>query len=410
MIIHERAINNRLGFFLKPAGHLLIALTFFMAGCGNDQETTDGENAGNKDQQSVAVDQCGVRVDETAWQVFADIARRHQSDQDVGREDYQVFADLPIMTQWKASMTDHLPSVRIVNWLDRTYNPDQKTGKYSSDRRQFSVSYAYTIDHLNDIDPLIKRFETEGHACNLMEKVNYWLSPDQVPDSLVVAFLPSKAEIRVLHQYLFVDTGVLRAGSMQQLENQLTGILFRARMQLHGDLPAACEGKDAVANSVRVMMNEGIIGIIEDQPGTIFDSSHPNLGDFNIVPEYVYEHGIKTINLFNNHLPSMLADEKVMQEKGRNLAKTLIASSSLNQGGFCMSATIAGNLGKDSLRATVGSPSAWLAAYQKAAKMNPVPAPEPYTVMDDMHMSMPPFDDSVYQGLQEILKQAFTAP
>jgi len=165
-----------------------------------------------------------------------------------------------------------------------------------------------------------------------------------------------------------------------------------------------------VANSIRVMMNEGIIGFIEDQPNTIFAPDHPKLGSVNIVPEFVFEHGAKAISLFNTHIPSMLADEKIMEKNATNLARTFIASSSLNQGGYCMSATIATHLGKEVLRDAAGSPTAWLAAYQKAAKMNPVPYPQPHEAMDQMHLCMPPLDDDVYDGLQEILKQIFPTP
>ena len=407
MIIHDRTANKRQSLFLIPTVVLLLALTMVFAGCGGQESVPDGAGAG----AVPAVDECGVQVDDTAWQVFKAFTQKHQAGQSITREDFQVFADLPITTPWKESMSGNLPSVRIVNWLDETFHPSEgKDSKTNADRRQFSSSYAYTIEHLADIDPLIKKFQTGGHGCSLKKKVNFWISSDQVPDTLVVAFLPSKPEIRVFHQYLFVDTGVLRAGNFDQLENQLTGILFRARMQLFGDAPAGLEGEAAVANSIRVMMNEGIIGYIEDQPSTIFAPDHPKLGSFNIVPEYVFEYGIKAINLLNTHLKVMLVDEKLMQKNGINLAKTLIASSSLNQGGFSMSATIAANLGDEVLRSTAGSPAAWLIAYQKAAKMNPVPAPDPYQVMDQLHKSMPPFEDSVYEGLLKLLEQTFPTP
>ncbi len=391
-----------------PALGLLLALMLFISGCGQDSEVPAESTDNSLPSAKI---QCGVQIDESAWQVFQEFTKRHQAGQAVTRSDFQHFADLPIVSPWKESMSDNLPSARIVNWLEHTYNPnDGKKSKVSNDRRQFSASYQYTIKNLDDIDPLIQKFATGDYRCQLREKINFWLSADVSPDTVVVAFLPSKPEIRVMHQYLFVDTGVLRAGNFEQLTNQITGILFRARMQLFGDAPAGCEGQDAVTNSIRVMMNEGIIGYIEDQPNTIFSPDHPKLGSFNIVPEFVFQHGIKAIELFNFHLKTMLVDEKAMLQYGKNLAKTFIASSSLNQGGYSMSATIAGNLGEDVLRSTAGSPTAWLIAYQKAAKMNPVPAPPPFEVMDHMHTSMPPFDDEIFEGLLKILEDKFPTP
>lgn len=406
MIIQDRAANNRHGHFFVMT--VLLALTLISTGCGNENKSASNKESEGPENQLAVIDQCGIVIDDTGWQVFSEIIKRHEAGQTVGREDFQVFADLPIVSQWKESMTGNLPSVRIVNWLEQTFNPTQeKATKRNLVRREFSTSFAYTIEHQKDIDPLIKKFRIDGIACNLMKKINFWVSPDVAPDSLIIAFLPSKPEIRIIHQYLFVDTGILQAGNMEQLENQLTGIIFQAKMQLHGEYPTVEEGQSAVANSIRVMMNDGIMGYIEDKPSTLFSGEHPVLGQIDIVPEQVYGYGIKAVELFNLHLPGMLADENLMQKKGNSLVKTLGASNSLNQGGFTMSATIAANLGDEALRDTAGSPSAWLAAYQKAARMNPVPTPEPHTVMGQFHLSMPPFDDEVYEGLQKILRQAF---
>ncbi len=415
MIINDRALNNRHGLYINFSGFLLVALlltlALFASGCGQDNNSSTSENSAKDANKASDVDMCGVRIDDTAWQVFADIAKRHQAGRTVGRDDYRVFADLPIIAHWKESMEGNLSSVRLVNWFDHTFNPiEGKTAKKNRDRRNFSANYAYSIKHMGNVDPLIKRFVTEGYGCKLMKNVNFWISPDVAPDSLFVVFLPSTPEIRVNQQYLFVDTGVLLAGSMDQLVKQLTGILFRVRMQLQGEHPVHGEGEAAVANSVRIMMNQGIIGYIEDQPGTIFSPDHPKLGKFNMVPEQLFEKGLITVSTFNQYLPPMLADQTVMQKEGAILAKTLGGSQLLDQAGFSMSATIAANLSEEELRDSAGSPAAWLTAYQKAAKMNPVPAPKAYTVMDQLHLSMPPFDDVVYEGLLEILNQTFPTP
>jgi len=401
MIIHDRATNNRHGIF-SFLTVILILGSGLLSGCGNDTRPAQEE------KQAITADLCGITVDDTPWRVFQDIVERTEAGQEVGRSDYQVFADLPVISLWKTSMSGNVPSVRIVNWLDETFNPsDRKTSKVSPTRFQFAANYHYSIDHRQDIDPLIKVFQSEDHACNVMKKIDQWFSDEEKPDSLVVVFMPSKAEIRIKDQHIFVDTAILQAGNFKQLENQLVAILFRARMYVPGDPPSAAEGQAAVAQCIRVMLNEGKSGYIEDLPSTIFSPDHPLLGKLDIIPELVFEHGIRGLSLINQHLPGMLADEEKMQAAGNPLAKTLIASNALNQGGFAMCATIAANLGDETLQKATSTPLAFLQAYQKAVKMNPSPAPKPHEVMDQLYLSMVPFDDEVYDGLVKILKEEF---
>ncbi|MCP4292038.1 MAG: hypothetical protein GY780_09435 [bacterium] len=407
MIVKDTAANNHRLVLL--AFCLFSATIFFIlsAGCTNNNEAKDD------DQASVPVPTqktCGIQVDDSPWQVFSEFAERRNSGQNVPRDDLQVFADLPAISQWKESMEGQLASVRIVNWLDTTINTTPTASpknKVTKNLRSFSKSYQYSLEHYQDVTRLIEKFEAGPHRCNFMEKVRFWVTPDLIPNSLTLVFLPSKPEIRILEDHLFVDTGVLHAGNMKQLENQLTGIFYRSRMMLWGSPPTAEEGHLAVSHSLRTMMNEGIVGCIENRPQTYFSPGHPKLGKVNIIEDQVFEYGSRAISLMNHHLVEMLANDEVMLKKGRELAKTLIASNSLNQGGYAMSATIVGHLGEQRLSTTSGSPALWLAAYQEAALKNPQPAPNALDVIDRLYLTMPPFTPEVYEGLLQMLKDDF---
>ncbi len=407
MIVHDLPGNNFIHLKKVMLTAWFIAITLFVSSCGKD--STDQTNKSTNNSVT-ANDLCEITVDDTAWQVFAGYAHAAASENPPTRTDFQVFADLPIISHWKESMDGNLPSIRIVNWLEATFASDEvATGvKHNKDRRRFSESFRYSVEHLVEIDSLIQKFQTGGHCCSFRDQIDFWISSDVTPDSLVIGFFPSKPEIRTMENFLFVDTGVLQAGNLNQLVRQLTGMLFRSTMALHGDSPTGTEGELAVAHSLRIMMNEGLIDYIQDQPGTIFNPVHPKLGEINIVPETVFEHGQRAISLLNFNLPKMFADEDLMQKNGRNLAKTLLASSSLRQGGYSMSSAIAGQLGEERLRDTAGSPTAWLAAYQEAAKLNPSPTPDPYEVPTELYRCMPPLDEEVYEGLQNILSNIFS--
>ena len=407
MIIHDVDSNNLVHLKKLTMMTLILSLILLLGACGND--STDSNDKYNQASASKE-NHCGITIDDSAWQVFSELNDQNNSGTLPSRADYQVFADLPIISQWKESMEGHLPSVRIVNWLDVAFadqDDSKKEDKHNLDRRHFRASYRYSMEYAHQMDPLIQEFNSEDHCCSLKDLISFWIAPDVRPDSLVIAIFPSKPEIRILENFLFVDTGVLQAGSINQLKGQLVAMLFRSTMVLYGDPPTACEGQLAVAHSLRTMMNEGIIDYIQNQPGTIFSPDHPKLGIVNIVPERVFDHGRRAINMFNGYMPDMLASDENMQKNGRELAKTLIASSSLKQGGYSMSSTIVARLGEQRLRDTAGSPAAFLATYQEAAKMNPQPTPEAYDVPLDLYLCMLPFEDEVFEGLMKIVTEAF---
>jgi Putative zinc dependent peptidase (DUF5700) len=410
MINHVPATNNIPRIFLLLATCLVISLLPWLSGCENDSGTNSGERP---EAKPVEIGQCGVTIDDTAWNVFADISRRATAGETVGPADFQVFADLPIMPKWRESLPNNIPASYVVNWLDYTFdshfNRDGKK-KYNQYQKDYSRSYLYTIDHLEEITPKITSFATGDFRCQLVEKVNFWLPPGTVSDSLVVVFLPSRPEIRVFEKYIFVDTGILFAGNHNQLVSQLAALIFRDRMMLSADNPAKMDGRPALATIFYATMKEGLAGYIEDQLETIFAQDHPKVGVFNIVPEYVFGGGRQVISMLNEHLPAMLADEAVMMKNGNNLVRTLITAHIVNYAGYSMSATIADKFGDERLRDTMGSPAAWLRAYQEAALLNPSPAPEPVEVINNWSMSMPPLNDVAYNGLLEILETAFPAP
>lgn len=378
---------------------VLLALT----GCGgsgsNDEATPD----------EVRQPPCAVTLDTGPWDVFSGFCQAFDEGGDVTREELQAFTDLASIDAWKQSMEANVPDIRIINWLDDAFHPDRplEDKKPSKDRALFSQNYQYSRTHRHEIDRHLADFRAENLGCRVLDEAAFWLPDGSRPEALTIVFLPSKPEIRVLEDQIFVDTAVVRAGTNAQLVRQLVGLLFRDRGFLAGPIATGLEGEAAVAHSLRTMMNEGIGGVIEDQTHTMFAPDHPRLGKFNIIPENVFGHGRRAIGMFNLHIPDLVADEKVMLAQGNNLAKTLVASGNLNQGGYCMAACIEAHLGSERLRETIGSPTAFLRAYQEAARLNPVPAPEPHEAMDALHTTMPPFDDAVLDALLDICEKFF---
>ncbi len=405
MIVHSTAGNNLVRFQLLLMLSLLMAATLLISACEKGNSNSTGETKVNSD---AVAELCHFTVDDSAWWAFMDLNKMTEEGISPTREQFQVYVDLPIISLWSSRVKPPTPPSRLNNWLGAAFlNSDDyaKTGKKNMHRRHFKESFRYSMEHSQEISSRLKDFKSEGYYCELRKKIDFWISAEVVPDSLVVAFVPGKPEIRILENYLFVDTGVFNAGSFDQLTKQLAGIIYRSTMILEGDAPLASQGELAVANLFRTMMNEGIIDIIQDKPNTSFAASHPKLADVNIVPEIIFDHARDAISLMNLHLPQMLIQQSVMQEKGYDLAKTLKATASIIRTGYSMSATIVARFGEARLRATAGEPALWLAAYQEAALMNPSPTPATYETPDELHLCLPPFNDEVYPGLIKLLSR-----
>lgn len=386
---------------------LLVALVTILSGCGgaaDEQETAMKAEPGTEPTAA-----CDVVIDTSLWDVFDGFCKEYDEGREVSRDELSAFTALPALDEWKKSMTARVPNIRLINWLDEAFHPDRPGAnrKPSKDRSIFARNYRYSWKHRLEIEELLADFRDEDWACKLLDNISFWLPEEQRPKNLHIVFLPSKAEIRVHEDYLFIDTAVVRAGNNEQLSRQMAGLIFRDRAFLEGPVASGLEGDLAVAHSVRMMMNEGIGALVERQIETVFKSDHHRLGKFNIIPEQYFSQGQRAITMFNTFVPQLDNADSPKRIGGKDLARSLVASGSLHQGGYCMAACIEKNLGREELRDTIGSPEAFLRAYQQAATMNPVPAPDPYLVADDITTSMPPFAPEVFAELIKICEVVF---
>ena len=72
-----------------------------------------------------------------------------------------------------------------------------------------------------------------------------------------------------------------------------------------------------------------------------------------------------------------------------------------------MASVIAAQLGEDRLRTSGRSVPAFVAAYQEAALLNPVPLPVPGALGVDLTQTVPPLDPEVFAKLHQLLLQYF---
>ncbi len=416
MIVHDTPRHNvrpRFPAGLKTALALFLALA--LAGCGGDSGGDSGSEADKRTESAPAPSNCDAAMNTRAWDGFLTLAERLDGGEIPPAGDIQAWADLPVMQTWLESIShgNQTSTPHLDQWLEGAFWDKVGQGrkfKPTSDRRVFGDSFRLNYDLRQGIQERLNAYAAEDQPCRLLDLAGRWINQDRIPSPLVVYFVASKPELRSYHGHLLVDTSLFLASSTDQLNRQMVANLYRERQAMDGPNPLEIKGRPAVAHTIRLLMNEGIAAYIEDMPSTHFSEVHPRLADLNIVPETIFDIGIRVMGVFNNGLPRMLSDEDYMAEQGHEVGRAMVAMGAFTRGGYCLAATIAARLGDERLVAVRHDPLGFLNAYQEAALQNSLPLPRPGAAGHELYESMPAFSDEVLVGLREILQETFPGP
>ena len=408
MIIHD-ALHHNIRRLLPVA--LLGAALLLLGSCGGD-DGKSGQEAGPRSQSPAAGHDCAAQVNTDAWDGFLDLARRLDSGQEVTSAEVADFCSGQVMAAWLESISNRTPRepLHMEQWLKGAFWDKVGQGrprKDSAEARSYYQDLRFNFDHREGIQERIDEFAGAGRQCNVLEKARFWLDEDKIPDPLVVSFVASQPQLRSHHGLLLVDTTVLLASSPRQLEAQLVALLYRERQVMDGPNPLELTGAPSIAHTVRLLLNEGVSGYIEDMPSTTFSSVHPYLSTVHIVPEEVFRLGIRAVGYLSHTLELIADDPAQLEAKGKEIGRSLVAMGALNRGGYAMAATIAGHLGEERLAGLSQDPAGFIAAYQEAALQNQTPLPRPGDPGHELHETMPAFSAKAYDQLMAFLQEEF---
>lgn len=406
-ITHDGFSHNacRLGRGLFSLG-LMAA---FLLAAGACSQSNEGESA-DTSQKTAGESTCAMTLDTSGWEAFLELTDRIEGGTDVSKPELDTYGKLPSVTVWRNSLGDDTPSSSMVgNWLEGTFWDDlgrQGKQKSSANRDFFIRTYRYSLGNRELINTKLAQL-TGPEKCVIREMADYWIEPGKLPAEVKVYFLPAKPEIRILDGALVIDTGIVAAGSVGQITRQATSLLYRKFQFIEGGNPIELEGEEAVAHSFRIILNEGVTGWIEKADIMEFDEGHPELFNVKVIPEEFFKKTQQTIGVMNRQLGSMLTDEAEMLKKGQNFARHLAGMNSFTRTGFGMASVISTRLGDDRLRDASRSIPAFLAAYQEAALLNPVPAPVPGEIGIELYTTVPPLDPEIFTKLHAMLTRVF---
>lgn len=387
-------------------GMVLVFLALTLAACSADKEPAENQNATVEAENG----NCRLTTDISAWNAFKVIADRVAGGENVPLDDFYDYAELPTLTLWRESLEQKAPPAqRIAKWLEGVFWEEMgRKGeqKRSPDRTDYLHNCNYSLQNRERIDARLA--ELAGpRKCEMDELIRYWTDAENLPGDITIHFLPAKPEIRILEGNLFVDTGVLAAGSVDQIIGSSASLLYRRYQAIPGTNPMELEGELSVAQAFRVLVNEGVIGWIDQAASLEFDKNHPALYKVNLIPENFFLKAQEALGLINRQLGKMLDDEADMNTRGRFFAEHLAAMNAFSQTGYGMSAVIFHRLGKDRLKEASRSVPGFLATYQEAALLNPVPAPIPGTPGHELFETVPPLDPDLFLKLHAMLSRVF---
>lgn len=384
---------------------LVMLFLVLVSGCGGDKDTGNEENSASGSQ--LTKQDCGVLLDTSAWDVFSDLARRASAGTEIPASEYNQFGNQPTMNYWIKSASDSAPPPkRIGHWVELTFWQElglERPRKPGGDLRVMMTSYRYSYENTDRINQFITDYSNNQESCKMLALAQKWVSPETLPNNPTIHFLPAKAELRIFENHILVDTGSAVSASPGQLNRQIASLFYRGYGSISGDNPIDTDGGKSIANSLRTLCNEGYASWIGDMTNVYFFKDHPTLGAVEMAAEDSFHKGREVISKMNTKLAPVLDSETKIQEMGQNFSRDLASSHSFTRGGYAMVATIAGHLGEERLIKAQGSVSDFLAAFQEAALMNPVPAPVPGRPGVANHQTLPALYPEVYEWLMEQL-------
>lgn len=408
-IVHRNHAHNAR---LLPAAACALLLAALLGACGGERDTAASDTAAEAPAAAAAVpDTCPVRLNDAGWTAFRVLGDRIVAGAEVTRDELVAFGGMPVIAQWRATMASPQPSAdRVANWIESTFWDqlgDGRPQKASRDRWAMKANMEFGYGNRDAIDAKLAAFAAEGRACAIAALARRWTRPDSLPASIEIRVQPALTELRYDAGVIYVDAGMFLAARNEQFVRHIGALLYRNHGAPPGPPPHGEQGAEALLQTMRALMAEGVAQWIENPADLYFGADHPTLSGVNIVPEELFTKAQEVIDLLDTRLPAPLADASLMDDMGPALANTMVARNGYIGTGFAMASVIAARLGEDRLAAAAHSVPGFFAAYQEAALRNASPPPVPGALGVELYECVPPLSPATYEALHARLVERF---
>jgi hypothetical protein len=379
---------------------LIMVLGAVLGGCQGTQPAT------TKPARHVS-QRCALVVDTSGLDAFWEVADRLQAKPEtpaaaVGAQ----ISELPVWRRWRESYEPDAISVEHLGLILRAavLGPEALAPSEATKlvRRDVARSQSFTLAQRTRVQVFVEDFVARESACDVWALARVWVRPENLPDTLRIDLVAANAEIRLYKGHHLVDAGLALACGPEQLTRLLASVLYRKLEATEGPSPGEVKGTAVLAQSLRLVRNEGVAAYIDDLPNLFFGREHPALAGAAPVPEDIC--ATARFNLLN--IEQVVTRQLAQPAATRDFAGVhlnLVGSRGWQATGWFMATVIARRMGEPQLREAVRTVPGFLAAYQEAALVNPANAGAPVGTVEHFLATAPRFSPPVLAVLMQSL-------
>ncbi len=350
---------------------------------------------------------CPANVTTTGSDAFVAAADRAAAGDVMSPDDLQALVERPVWTLWRRSYEPEIASpeaaaLTVFAGLRglQALSPAQ-TVKVT--RRDLMSCYAFDMQKRVAITKFLTAYVRDDASCAVWSLMRQWIQPTNLPDTLRIDFLPMKAEIRRYEGHFLVDPGLAIVSGRDQLTHMLTSVLYRAVEAVPGPRGDAVEGPDAVAQTFRVLRNEGVAAYIDDLPHLFFGREHPLLRNAAPVPEDICDQATRSLVYVDDALAHILAADEPAPDY-RPVFRYFIGAQSWQPTGWFMAAVIRDRQNEARLQQASRTVADFVDAYQTAALAESPSPPAPHGTAAYTVQHAPAFAPDVYVFIRSTLR------
>jgi len=390
---------------------LVLAGTLLAAGC--DGGGSGGDTAAGDADDAVRIHHagaCPLATTTYGLRAFLDVGERLRQSGEPDVDAAMALAELPAWRHWRRSYEpetiprEQLGLTVVASALGREALPPELAAKRY--RQDFLVNQAFVLDNRDRILSFLDDLEASEALCRVRDRVDGWVRPEAMPDTLKLDFLAFNPEIRLYEGRFSVDAGLAFVSGREQLVRLLAGTLYRKVEAIAGPDPGEVEGEAIVAQVLRALRNEGVACYLDDMPRLSFGNEHPALRDAAPVPERLCRKAHRALDYVDDTLARLFAQPPDSARDFEPVHRYFIGSRSLQATAWFMARVIADRLGEDRLQDASRSVAGFLRAYQEATTQKTAVSAERGSFAWSLQTA-PAFRPEVYDQLQRVLQEAF---
>lgn len=356
---------------LAPAAALL-ACACLLGACGGRQDT--GGQAATGDRRHDAAG-CPAVVTDRGLQDFLALAARADGESGITLEDCNRLAETDLYASWRESFyptalrAPELGRHFFIAMVGRDRLPDQQRSKRP--RADMVLNFEQTFEYRREIADFVAAFIRDETVCRSYELLQEFLPPQEMPDSLHVAFMVGLPEIQLYEGVLLFDASLAWAGGSEQTAHAIAATLYKHATFIDGPSPGLASGPDILLHCLRLIRNDAVVTVIDRLEEKAFDQRHGRLLNQSSRPHDMLAGAHRTLLYIDQQLTRLRGLDETTDRDWTNIFNYIVGAQSWRATAWYMATTIVEQLGRPRLIESARRMPDFIAAYQEASLRAP---------------------------------------